>query len=238
MFASDQQLVAATAEGGTERGVSSQGGLLRLFIVAEVRLYREGLAAVLDRHDGISVVGTAAHGENALDRIAELRPSVLLLDLATPSGREIIARVTERSPDTRVVVLALPETDGDVLAWAEAGVAGYVPKDGSLEELLGTVKCVARGETVASPRIVATLFRRVAVLAAQSAHAAETRLTVREVQILALIEEGLSNKEIAERLVIELATVKNHVHSILEKLKVRRRAEAAALMRTRTAARA
>jgi two-component system, NarL family, nitrate/nitrite response regulator NarL len=132
-------------------------------------------------------------------------------------------------PQVRVVALGVPETDGHVLACIEAGVAGYVPRDGSLETLVATLMGVDRGEVLCSPRIIGSLFRRVAELAAQPQPPLE-RLTVRELEILELIDQGLTNKEIARRLCIELSTVKNHVHNILEKLQVRRRADAAAWM--------
>jgi two-component system nitrate/nitrite response regulator NarL len=205
--------------------------VIRLFIVAQVRLYREGLAEVLGRHEGFVVVGTAAHGEHAPEMIANLRPTVVLVDLDMPHGRELIRAIADHSPQTRVVALAVPETDADVLGWAEAGISGYVAREAALTELVDTIESVARGETLASPRIVATLFRHVAVLAARSPRSSDPRLTARETEILALIGRGLSNKEIADRLVIELPTVKNHVHNLLEKLNVHRRSEAAALWR-------
>jgi len=121
-----------------------------------------------------------------------------------------------------------------VIACAEAGVSGYVTREASLDELTGVVESVARGESPCSPRISALLLRRVAETAGRRTETdAARRLTRREAEIVGLIDEGLSNKQIAGRLSIELATVKNHVHSILEKLQVERRAEAAARVRSR-----
>ena len=127
-----------------------------------------------------------------------------------------------------LVALAAPEDDGSVIACAEAGVAAFVARDATLDELVAATRAVARGELPAhSPRIAAALLRRVADGARPPEHAVLAPLTSRERQIVALIDEGLSNKEIAARLCIELSTVKNHVHNLLEKLGARGRAEAA-----------
>jgi len=135
-------------------------------------------------------------------------------------------------PELKVVALGVPEVEPHILACAEAGVTAYVPREGSLDDLVATLKGVAVGEMRCSPRIAASLFRRVATLALERhAERATGRLTVRETEILKLVDEGLTNKEIARRLYIELPTVKNHMHNILEKLQLRSRREAAAWMR-------
>jgi DNA-binding NarL/FixJ family response regulator len=143
-----------------------------------------------------------------------------------------VRTVVGSASGTRVVVLGVHEVESEVMACAEAGVAGYVTREASLEELVNVVESVARGESLLAPRIGALLLRRVAEAAKHSRiPAAVDRLTPREIEIVGLIDEGLSNKQIAGQLSIELATVKNHVHSILEKLEVGRRAEAAARVR-------
>jgi len=157
---------------------------------------------------------------------------VVLLDTAIPDNVWIVRALVAAVPGPKVVALAVPEVEREVLACAEAGVAGYVTREGSVEDLVAAVESVARGEMVISPRMAATLLQRVATLALEQSPAAiEARLTTREVEILDLIDQGLSNKEIARRLTIELSTVKNHVHNILEKLNVTRRGEAAARAR-------
>ena len=202
---------------------------IRVFIVTPIRLYQDGLASALAGTPGIEVVGSASGCDEALARVRELAPDVVLVDTA---GTEGVATVRALAGvGSAVIVLAVPEHEDEILRWAEAGVAGYVTRDGSLDDLLAMVGSVARGETLCSPRVAASLFRRVAALAAEQGAQPLSRLTSRELQIVGLIGEGLSNKEIARQLHIELATVKNHVHNILEKLQVKRRGEVAARLR-------
>ena len=131
-----------------------------------------------------------------------------------------------------MVALGVADADDHVLGCAEAGVAGYVPRDASLDDLVAVIESAFRGEAICSPRIAGSLLRRIATLAAgQNGTMPLAHLTGREREIVRLIDRGLSNKEIARDLGIEVATVKNHVHNILEKLQVRRRGEAAARMR-------
>ena len=134
-------------------------------------------------------------------------------------------------PDAHVVALGVPEDESEVIACAEAGAAGLVTLEGSLDDLEAMLESVGRGETLCSPRVAAALLRRVAALADDHAASGHARLTAREREIVQLVDRGLSNKEIARELQIELTTVKNHVHNILDKLHVRRRADAAARVR-------
>ena len=154
------------------------------------------------------------------------------------AGRASPARdnCAPRCPTYPLVALAIEDNDDDVVAWAEAGVSGLVTPNTALDGLTATLESVARGGARCSPRATAALFRRVAGLAGQYLRAAAgseppARLTPREREVIALIDRGLSNKQIASQMQIELATVKNHVHAILEKLHVERRGEAAAVAR-------
>jgi len=206
--------------------------VIRVVIVADTRLYREGLAQVLSRGPQISVIATATGGDESFSRLSELEPDVILIDMAITGGLRAVRGLVESAPAARVVALAVAEQDEDVLGCAEAGVSGYVPREASVDDLVRVIESVARGEAICSPRIAATLLRRVALLAAgQGATRPQTPLTGREREIVRLIDRGLSNKDIARELGIEVATVKNHVHNLLEKLRVHRRGEAAARMR-------
>jgi DNA-binding NarL/FixJ family response regulator len=155
-------------------------------------------------------------------------PDVVLLDVTTEESATVVRDVERLRPRTPVVALGVAEAEADMLACIEAGVAGLVSRDASFDELVATLECASRGEVQCSPRFAGTLARRVASLAARrDADPAAERLTARECEIIALIEQNLSNKEIAVRLGIEVATVKNHVHNLLEKLQVHRRSDVA-----------
>lgn len=202
-----------------------------ILIVTDIRLYREGLAHILRRERSVRAA-TAASAEEALARVAESEPSVALVDMAAEGALEIIRALAVAVPDLKIVALALPETEEEVIACAEAGISGFVSRDASLDDLVTAIDTAIRGEMICSPRVAASLLRRVRTLAAERAAAPlDPHLTDREMQILRLIEHGLSNKEIAQRLCIEVPTVKHHVHNVLEKLGVRRRGEAVARMR-------
>jgi DNA-binding NarL/FixJ family response regulator len=212
-------------DGASERGV----GATRLLIIAEVRLYREGLAQILGREQGVQVVSTAASRQDALSVIDRSEADIALVDMAMKESVETICAIVARAPDVKVIALAVPETDQAVIACAEAGAVAYVPREGSVRDLVVAVRGVARGEAQSSPHIVGSLLRRLAVLATErSGGRGGAPLTPRELQIVRLIERGYSNKDIAVALRIAVATVKNHVHHILEKTQVRRRVDAVA----------
>jgi len=201
--------------------------MIRVFIVASVRLYREGLEHALNRESSIKVLGTDSHWEEAVTRLGKLSPDVTLLDCAVREGGLAVRGLREAAPDTRVVVLAIPETEEEVVSWAEAGISGYVAQDASLADLVTTIDSVARDELPCTPRMAASLLKHVAALAERIEDvAAEAGLTQREHEIIDLVRQGLSNKEIARALHIALPTVKNHIHNILYKLQVHRRADA------------
>jgi two-component system, NarL family, nitrate/nitrite response regulator NarL len=210
------------------------GRMTAVLVVTDVRFYREGLAELLSRSPDIAIAGTAA-GDDACERLRECGADIVLLDTRVANGFETTRRIAADAPDVKVVALALQETDDDIIAWAEAGVAAYVPRDASIAELIAAVERTARGELLCPPRIAASLLRRLGrvrpVAAAVAPAAAEEALTQRERELLPLIEQGLSNKEIARRLGIQLATVKSHVHNILEKLHLHRRIQIATLHR-------
>lgn len=202
-----------------------------MFIVAPVRIHREGLARALGERGELRVQGCAADEESALDAIARLRPDVVLVDTSARRGVAAARVIAARAAAARVVALGAPDDDHTVLACAEAGVSAFVAGEATLDDVVAAAVAVLRGESPCSPRIAATLLRRVADVAREPRYGEFAPLTSRERQVVALIDEGLSNKEIAARLCIELSTVKNHVHNLLEKLGARGRAEAAARMR-------
>jgi len=208
--------------------------MIRVLIVSDVRLYRDALAESLARHDSLSIVGSAPTPDDAIRQAAALSPDVILIDHALADSLRAIRLIGTVQPGIRLVILGIHESDKGVLACAEAGVAGYVPRDASLPDLCGVIESAARGELRCSPQIAATLLRQIAQRAAAPGDLPpRAPLTSREAEIVRCIEQGLSNKEIAVRLGIQVATVKNHVHNLLEKLRVHHRADAAARLRGR-----
>jgi DNA-binding NarL/FixJ family response regulator len=213
--------------------------VITVLVVSGVRLYRDGIGHMLEPRHDIDVIGAGANADQAVDLVESAAPDILLLGLPASEGIPLVRRVGRGRPDVRVVVVGVSEADAEVVAWAEAGVAGYVHTDGSADHLAAAIQAAARGETLCSPRMTAALVRRLATRAAMppaDTGQALSLLTTRELQIVELIDRGLSNKEIAAQLCIEVPTVKNHVHNILEKLHVKRRGQAAALIRRPTGA--
>jgi len=205
--------------------------MTRVLIVVGIRLYREGLAQLLDAQDGFTVVGTADSGRGAAEQIEQLTPDVALVEMGLTDLDAITAVLSSRSSPIPIVVMGIEDSDSDVLACAERGATSYVTRDASVQELTGTIQSAAKGEVICSPRTAGTLIKRVGTLAAQLKPDVTTvPLTRREREVAALMGEDLSNKEIAARLRIEVATVKNHVHNVLDKLRVHRRTDAARVL--------
>jgi len=220
--------VKRSARAGTVEPTEMQ----RVFIVSEVRLYREGLGRLLRRDRRLEIVGASEDVPGALEQLAGLEepPEAVLLDVPPPAGLEGLAQLGAAVPTARIIVLNVSDCDEQgLIAWAEAGVGGLLARDVDIDDVAQAVQTTAGGGTVCSPKLAALLLQRLA-------RSAEDRpvtspLTSREREIAALLEQGMYNKEIAARLQIELATVKNHVHSILTKLKASRRGQAAAMLR-------
>jgi DNA-binding NarL/FixJ family response regulator len=176
----------------------------------------------------LEVVGTAETLDQALAAARRLTPEAVLLDLALPGARGAAATLSELYPASRLVALGLAEVESEVLHWAEVGISGYVFRDASLDEVVATVQSAIRRELRCSRRIAGALLRQVSLLSFELHNRqGAADLTPREKEVLALLDEGLTNKEISSRLFIEVATVKNHVHHILDKLDAHTRGEAA-----------
>jgi DNA-binding NarL/FixJ family response regulator len=204
-----------------------------VLIVSEVRLLREGLAEALGRGSQFSIAGQCASAEQASAEIAASRPDAVVLDASLQGGIDWVRKVRAFDPQLRVVVLAVAETVETVTAWAKAGVAGYIPKTAGLAEAGAMLLGILEGEQVCSRSVAAGLLQ--SLRAHGTAGSRDTMpppgLTVRETQIIELISAGMSNKDIARRLNIGVATTKSHVHNLLTKLQVQRRGQAALRMR-------
>lgn len=212
--------------------------VIRIAVIHPNRLFREGLAFVLSQQRGITVVTCIDKASDALAEIGRICPDVIILDFSQQGrdGLEEARQLRGAAPGSKLLLMGLTESEADVLACIEAGAAGLLQREALLEELLQNIRALVAGEALCSPKIIALLFSQIA----DEAHARNRvqrsdlpRLTSREREILALIEERCSNKEIAVRLEIEIQTVKNHVHNILEKLQLHSRREAASYARER-----
>jgi DNA-binding NarL/FixJ family response regulator len=208
--------------------------VVSILVVDDNVLSREGLAGLLRTVEWVATVSIAADAAAAGRLIVPPFPEVILLGMASIGGRATLAALRVLAPAAPVVALGVAETEDEIVACAEAGAAGFLPRHGTLDDLAGAVAGVLRGETVCSPAVAGLLLRRVTALAARPAPATHGvgHLTPREREVLLLIEQGRTNKQIAAELGIELRTVKNHVHNLLEKLRVQRRGEAAARLRS------
>ncbi len=201
---------------------------IRVLLADDQRVVREGLGTLLGLLPGVELVGTAADGEEAVALAAEREPDVVLMDLRMPrlDGVEATRRLAERG-GVRVVALTTYADDESVLGALRAGARGYLTKDAGAEEIGAAIAAVARGEAALDPAVQAQV---VAALRADKAERAEPELpdglTPREAEVLELIAEGLSNAEIAERLVVSEATVKSHINHLFSKARVRDRAQA------------
>jgi DNA-binding NarL/FixJ family response regulator len=196
---------------------------LRLMIVDCHQLFRECLSAALREADAADEVEVAASTEEALQRLETWQPNVVLigLDLGGEEALQLTRRIVERFGRVRVLILGGEEARPEIVACLEAGARGYVFREQSLEELRSAIELVAHGETVCTPAIAHFLFSRLGELGLE--HRRRERLefldlTARELEILRLIADGLTNKQIAQRLYLSVHTVKNHVHNLLERL--------------------
>jgi two-component system nitrate/nitrite response regulator NarL len=205
---------------------------IRVLVVSSVRLYREELARVLCKSPEFTLAGNSTSAAEAIEQAQEFRANVVLLDMAM-SGAFSVARALARGRrPSKIVALGVSDDETQVLSCAQMGVVAYVMCDDSVEDVAAAIKAAASGEVYCSPKVAGSLFRRIGVMSTERPpRSGNGALTTREGQILRLVQAGMSNKMIARELSIELTTVKNHVHSILVKLRVRRRADAISLYR-------
>ena len=211
---------------------------IRVFIVDDNRMLREGLVAMLATQEDIAVIGTAATGHEALEQIKNLRPEVAVIDIGMPGkdGIEVTHDLHLDMPAVKVIILGMPDVTNEIMACIEAGASGYVLKEASYDALIETIRLVHRGESFCSPRVATSLFSRIAELAGERVLRipfSAVKLTSREVEIVNRIAEGLSNKEIAQQIAIDTPMVKNHIHNILDKLQLHNRLEAVEFARKR-----
>lgn len=210
---------------------------INLLLVNETRLMGNVIAAALDGEPDIHVVACVTNVDEAMQIVREKEIDVALVSTRLPDqgALQLTRSITEFTPSTRVLALGLTEEKQHVLRYVEAGATGYVLKDDSLEGLIETIRAAQDGKAIVSPKIAAAIMERLTALArlfsdVEHSLGETTELTSRELEVLQLVGEGQTNQQIAEKLVIEVGTVKNHIHNILEKLHVSSRGEAAAYL--------
>jgi DNA-binding NarL/FixJ family response regulator len=188
---------------------------IRLVIVDDHPVVRDGLRGMLESQPDFEVVGEGANGEEAVQLASSLEPEVMLMDLRMPvmDGVTALERIKSSSPAVKVLVLTTYDSDADILPAIEAGAMGYLLKDTSREDLYSAIRATARGESVLSPGVAARVL-------GQMRAPGEEKLSSRELEVLQLVAEGHSNKEIGDRLHISQATVKSHLIHIFDKLGV------------------
>ncbi|HET6229845.1 MAG TPA: response regulator transcription factor [Longimicrobiaceae bacterium] len=205
--------------------------MISVALIEDNRLVREGLAAMLERTEDFSVVAVASGAEPA--RLKEANPEVILLDVGLwdDDSLRLAQTLKEEYPQSRVIIMDLLPVHEDIIEFVNAGVSGFILKDATFDDLVSTIRSVVDGAHVLPPEMTSSLFSQIAreAVGRTGARALEAvRLTPREREVIDLISEGLSNKEIAARLGVASHTVKSHVRNVMEKLALHTRLQIAA----------
>ena len=207
------------------------GEAIRVLVADDHALYRRGLEMVLGQEEGIEIVGEASDGAEAIRRVEELLPDVVLMDIRMPrrSGIEACTAIKDVVPSTKIVILTISDEESDLYEAVRAGANGYLLKDVPGEEIADGIRAVAGGQSLISPSMASKLLSEFASMIKKSEERPQLpvpRLTDRELEVLKLVARGMANRDIAKELFISENTVKNHVRNILEKLQLHSRMEA------------
>jgi len=202
---------------------------VRVLVVTEIRLYRDGVAEALRRLEDVELAVTAATGPAAVMTARRTDCDVVLLDMAVRDSTRLVAALLTARPGLKVVALGVPEDSPEVVTCAEAGICGYVSREATLAELGDALRCALRGEAPVTAKVAAGLLRHIAFQArTRRSGDLPQQLTPREREVVELLESGMTNRQIARALHLQVSTVKNHVHNVLAKCGVTGRAEVAA----------
>jgi len=218
---------------GETHKVSAAPSTIQLVLIDDNRLLREGIAALVHSQPEFKVLAASADAEEALQRVREAKPDVVLVNfgLVDHDSLELTQTVRREVPGAKVIVMGILAIQEDVADYVRAGASGFVMKDASSEDFFATIRAVAAGEQVLPPALTTSLFAQIVrheVLKDPVNVRDHARLTSREREVVDLLSEGLSNKDIGTRLNIAIHTVKSHVHNVLEKLALHSRLEVVA----------
>lgn len=206
---------------------------IRVLIADDHERFRRGLKMVLEAEDGIEVVAQAGTGAEAVERVEELAPDVVLMDVRMPvqNGIEATRTIREAFPSTRIIMLTVSDDEDDLFDAVKAGANGYLLKEVSIEEVADAVRAVVQGQSLITPSMAAKLITEFGTLARRAEEAPEAppnpSLSPRELEVLKRVAKGMSNEDIAAELAMTPPAVRNHVANILVKLQLRSRIEAA-----------
>ncbi|MBK7631206.1 MAG: response regulator transcription factor [Ignavibacteriales bacterium] len=205
---------------------------IRLLLIEDNRLLRDGILSILKPHKDIIIIAASGDGRNTLVKIKQLKPNVVLLDLGLRSlnSLQVVEVVKKDFPLAKIIVMDLAPIQADILQYVKAGANGFILKDASLNDFLITIRTVNSGATVLPPILVDSLFSQIveyAVREGKSNLKEAIRMTKREKEVIGFLSEGMSNKEIGQKIHISTYTVKSHIHNIMEKLALHTRLEIA-----------
>ena len=200
---------------------------IRLLVVEDNRLLREGITTMLNEQEDITVVASVGNGEHTLREVAATKPGVVLLDLGlrTQNSLQLVTSLKKTHPAIRIIVMDLIPMQEDIVMFVQAGVSGFIMKDATIDDFLRTIRSVAHENRVLPPMLTGSLFSQIVEQAVanpgRSRLKISVRMTKRERQVIELVADGMTNKEIAQNLHLAPSTVKSHIHNILEKLALR-----------------
>jgi DNA-binding NarL/FixJ family response regulator len=205
---------------------------IRLLIIEDNRLLRDGIFSILKPHKDIVIIAASGDGRNTLVKIKQLKPNVVLLDLGLRSQNSLhVVEIVKRDfPLAKIIVMDLAPVQADILQYVKAGANGFILKDASLNDLLITIRAVADGSTILPPLLIDSLFSQIvehAVREGKTKIKDAVRMTTREREVVLHLGEGMSNKEIGQKMRVSTYTIKSHIHNIMEKLALHTRLEIA-----------
>jgi DNA-binding NarL/FixJ family response regulator len=204
----------------------------RIFLIEDNRILRDGIKAIIDKQADLKIVGATGGNHDTLVQVMSLKPQVVLIDLGlrNANGLRVVATLTKDMPQSKIIGMGLIPSQLDIVEFVEAGASGFILKDATIADVLGTIRAVVRGIRILPPLLTESLFTHVinhALRQGEGKLPNAVRMTKREREIIVLIAEGMSNKEIAQRLNLSTYTVKSHIHNILEKMALHSRLQIA-----------